>query len=91
MTEDLESLRELRHVLVRLGARQVGAYWASGPRVFASNLGGGVAAGAAASILAAVLLGFDAHRGANSFLYHALHSAQTIIATIQAQIEKELR
>lgn len=90
MTDQLKSLRELRHVLERLGARHAARYWSTAPLVFTSNLLGGVATGAAASIIAAVLLALDAHRGADSFLYHALQSAAAIIATIRALIDKEL-
>jgi hypothetical protein len=91
VTDQLESLRELRHVLVRLGARQAGRYWSAAPLVFASNLLGGAAAGAAASIIAAVLLAFDAHRGSDSFLYHALQSTAAIVNTIRVLIDKEVR
>jgi hypothetical protein len=90
VTEQLESLRELRHVLARLGAQQAGRYWSAAPLVFASNLLGGAAAGAVASLIAAVLLALDAHRGADSLLYHTLQSVAAIIATIQAQIRQEL-
>lgn len=90
MSENLESLRELRQVLARLGARQAGRYWSNGFLVFCSNLAGGAAAGAAASVVAAVLLGLDAHRGQNSLLYHALRGAQAIVATIETQMQREL-
>jgi hypothetical protein len=58
--------------------------------VFASNLFGGAATGAAASIVAAVVLGLDVHRGENSLMLHALRVAQTVIRTIQAVIAQEL-
>jgi hypothetical protein len=90
VTEQLESLRELRHVLVRLGTRQAARYWSAAPLVFANNLLGGAVAGAAASIIAAVLLALDAHRGADSLLYHALQSVAAVIAAVQALIDREL-
>jgi hypothetical protein len=91
VTDQLASLRELRHILMRLGAQQTGRYWSAASLVFASNLLGGVAAGAVASIVAAAVLAFDAHRGADSLLYHAAQNVAAIIASIQAQIHKELR
>ncbi len=90
MTENLESLRKLRQVLMRLGARQTGRYWSNAFSVFLSNVLGGAAAGAAAFILAAILLGLDIHRGENSVLYHAVRAVQTIIETIRTQIQQEL-
>jgi hypothetical protein len=81
----------MRHILVRLGAGQSGRYWSSTWRVFARNLLGGVVAGATAFIIAAALLGLDLHRGQDSFMYHAARVTQTIIATIQTQINQELR
>ncbi len=90
MSEQLDHLRALRHALVRLGAGPAGRYWSNAWRVFASNLLGGLVTGAAASILAALILGFDAHRGQDSFVYRALSDAQTIVRTIQAQVDREL-
>lgn len=90
MNAQLEQLRTLRHILTRLGANQAARYWANPLRVFTSNLWGGAIAGAAASLLAAVIVGIDAHRGHNSFSYNVLRDAQTIIVTIQELIRREL-
>jgi hypothetical protein len=86
----LERVRTLRHILTRLGARQAASYWSNPLRVFASNLWGGAVAGALASMVAALILGIDAHRGQDSFSYQVLRDAQTVIATIQEQIRREL-
>ncbi len=90
MNEQLEQARTLRHILARLGARQAASYWASPLRVFISNFWGGAVAGVAASVVAAIILGFDMHRGQNSFSYEVLRDAQTVIATIEQQIHEEL-
>lgn len=86
----LEELRRLRLVLTRLGARAASRYWGSATRVFWANLSAGIVVGALASIAGAILLTFDAHRGADSYLYRALDELQTVITTIQAQIDREL-
>lgn len=90
MNDQLHSLQELRHALVRLGAGPAGRYWSNAWRVFASNLLGGIAAGAAASVLAALILGIDAHRGQDSFVYRAVSDLQTVVRTIQALVQREL-
>ncbi len=90
MTTLLAQLQELRFILVRLAAGQAGRYWNSGWRIFVSNFIAGTVVGAAASVLAALLLSIDAHRGADSLVYHAVDGAQTIVRTIQSQIEREL-
>jgi hypothetical protein len=90
MSEPVQRLRDLRRVLTRLAVRPTVRYWRSDWRVFASNFIGGAFVGAAASVFAAVLLGIDAHRGADSFAYHALTDAQTVVRTIEADIEREL-
>ncbi|HEV2878848.1 MAG TPA: hypothetical protein VGW96_04620 [Candidatus Eremiobacteraceae bacterium] len=90
MIESLQSLRTLRHILVRLGAGPTGGYWSSSWRIFASNLFGGIMAGAVASIFAAVILGIDLHRGKESFLYQVVSVMQTIIVAIQTLINREL-
>ena len=90
MTTPLENLRELRLILVRLGTGPAGRYWNSGWRVFTSNLLAGAIVGAAASVLTALLLESDAHRGADSFLYRMLDGFQTVVRAIQAQIDREL-
>lgn len=91
MIDTLQSLRELRQVLQRLGAQRVARYWANDSAVFASNFMGGTAAGAAAFIVAAVLLGLDIHRGENSFIVHGLRAVQTIVTTLRAMMEQELQ
>ncbi|MBV8204035.1 MAG: hypothetical protein JOY87_04655 [Candidatus Eremiobacteraeota bacterium] len=90
MNEPLQSLRVLHRVLTRLGARPAGRYWRSDWRVFTSNLVAGAVVGAAASIVAAVLLSVDARRGADSFAYRLLADAQEIVSAIQTQIDREL-
>jgi hypothetical protein len=90
VSDQLNRLQQLRHTLVRLGAGPAGRYWSNAWRVFASNLMGGIAAGAAASVLAALILGIDAHRGQDSFVYSALSDLQTVVRTIQALVEREL-
>ena len=90
MSEPLQRLRDLRHVLTRLGTRPAARYWRSDWRVFTSNFLAGTLVGAAASLLAAVLLSIDARRGADSFAYRALAGAQQVVTVIQAQIDREL-
>lgn len=90
MIDTLESLRELRHVLQRLGARQAGRFWSNDSLVFLSNFGGGTAAGAVAFVIAAVLLGLDIHRGENSAVVHLVRAAQTIVLAIRAMVQEEL-
>jgi len=90
MSEPLRSLRVLRQILTRLGTRPAGRYWRSDWRVFTSNLLAGTFVGAAASVLAAVLLSIDARRGANSFAYRLLADAQWVVSAIQTQIDREL-
>ena len=90
MSTDFQRVRDLRHVLIRLGAGPSGRFWSSGWRVFASNLLGGMIAGAAASIFAAFLLGLDLHRGRDSLLYHAVRIAQAAIIAIKTIIIREL-
>ncbi len=91
MIDALQSLRELRHVLVRLGAQRVARYWSNESAVFASNFVGGAAAGAAAFIVAAVLLGLDIHRGENSMIVHALRALQTVVRIFRTMVEQELQ
>jgi hypothetical protein len=86
----LEELRRLRLVLTRLGARAASRYWGSATRVFSTNLIAGIVVGALASIAGAVLVAIDAHRGADSYLYRALDELQTVVTTIQAQMDREL-
>ena len=90
MTDSLESLRELRHLLQRLGAQQAARFWSSASLVFASNFAGGTATGAGAFILAGVLLGLDIHRGENSAVVHVVRAVQSIIVTIRGMVEQEL-
>lgn len=91
MIDTLKSLHELRQVLLRLGAQRVARYWSNDSAVFASNFVGGAAAGAAAFIVAAVLLGIDIHRGENSMIVHALRALQTIVMTLRSMVEQELQ
>jgi site-specific recombinase len=90
VNEQLEQARTLRHILTRLGVRQAASYWANPLRVFISNFWGGAVAGVAASVVAAIILGIDLHRGQNSVSYEVLRDTQTIIATIEEQIHEEL-
>jgi hypothetical protein len=89
--DSLHSLRELRHVLQRLGTAQVARFWSNQPMVFLSNLLGGTATGAVAFIVAAIILGLDINRGENSTVVHLVHALQTIAATFRTLFERELR
>jgi hypothetical protein len=91
VNDQLTFLRELRHVLLRLGARPTARYWANGSLVFVSNLLGGAAAGAVAFICAAILLSFDLHRGPDSLFVHVVRALQTIAQTLRAMVAQELR
>jgi len=91
VTETLNRLRELRHLLQRLGVQPTARYWSNESRVFMSNLFGGAVAGAVAFIAAALLLGLDLKRGGNSFALHVLQGLQTIIIAMRQAIEQELR
>ena len=91
MSETLERLRELRHVLHWLGAQRVALFWSNDSAVFASNFMGGTAAGAAAFIVAAVVLGLDIHRGENSVIVHALRALQTFVLLLRGMVEQELQ
>jgi hypothetical protein len=91
VNETLGRLRELRHVLQRLGAQSVARYWSNESMVFASNFFGGAAAGAVAFVFAAVILGLDLKRGESSFALHLLRALQTMVITLRQMIEQELR
>jgi hypothetical protein len=88
---DAERIRDLKTILLRIGVRPAARYYASAFRIFAGNFVGGAVVGAAATLIGFAVLGLDAHRGSDSALYHVLHAAQTVIQTVQHQIEQELR
>ena len=90
MQQQLERVKELKLVLMRLGARPAARYYASPVRVFLVNGVGGAVAGAALSLLGALLLLIDARRGADSALFHVLHAIGMTIQAIRAMIEREL-
>ena len=90
MSTSFQRVRELRHILVRLGAGPSGRFWSSSWRVFASNVFGGAIAGAIASMFAAILLGLDLHRGRDSLLYHAVRISQTVILAVATLINRDL-
>ncbi len=91
MADTLESVRQLRMVLVRLGARPAARYWSNPLHIFAGNFAGGAIAGVAASIIAAAILGFDAHRaGTHSTLFHFLRMFQAFLETVRMRIEQEM-
>lgn len=91
MSSDFERLRDLRTVLVRLGARPVASYWASPFKVFASNFFGGTVAGAIVLMLAAVFVGLDVHRGRASFAIHVIHAVQLVATAIRTLTERSFR
>jgi len=91
MRQARDDARVLKDLLLRLGVRPAARYWASPVRIFVGNLFGGAIAGAALSLLGALLLLIDARRGADSALYHTLHVIGTVIQTIRVQIANELR
>jgi hypothetical protein len=91
VNETLLHLRELRHVLQRLGTRSVARYWANESLVFTSNFFGGTAAGAAAFVFAALLLGLDLNRGESSFVLHFLRALQTMVIAVRQLVEQQLR
>jgi hypothetical protein len=90
VSTSFQRVRELRHILVRLGAGPSGRFWSSSWRIFASNLFGGAIAGAVASIFAAILLGVDLQRGRDSLIYHAVRILQTIVLAVQTLVNREL-
>ena len=87
----LEDAKQLKEILLRLGVRPAARYWTSPIHIFLGNMAGGAVAGAALSLLGALLLLVDARRGADSALYHTLHIIGTVIQTIRVQIANELR
>lgn len=91
MNRSFQRVRELRHVLVRLGAGPSGRFWSNSWQVFASNLFGGAIAGAIASIFAAILLGLDLQRGRDSLLVHAVRILQILVLAIQTFVNRELQ
>lgn len=91
MNETLDRLRELRHVLQRLGTQSAGRYWSNESLVFANNFLGGAIAGALAFVFAALILGLDLKRGENSFALHLLQALQTMTLAVRDLIEQELR
>ena len=91
MSDTLHDLRQLRMILLRIGTARAGRYWSSAMRVFSSNMLGGVAAGAVASIFAAIIVGLDLHRGHDALVYRVVSDLKTLIVTIQTQIDRELR
>ena len=90
MSTSFQRVRELRHILVRLGAGPSGRFWSNSWHVFASNVFGGAITGAIASIFAAILLGLDLHRGRDSLLYHAARILQTVVLAVQTIVNREL-
>ena len=90
MSTSFQRVRELRNILVRLGAGPSGRFWSNSWQVFASNMFGGVIAGAVASILAAILLGLDLQRGRDSLLVHAARILQIVILAVQTLVNREL-
>lgn len=91
MNTSFQRVRDLRHILVRLGAGPSGRFWSNGWQVFASNMVGGAITGAIASIFAAVLLGLDLQRGRDSLLYHAARILQMLVLAIQTFVNRELQ
>lgn len=91
MNQTLARLEQLRYVLLRLGVRQAGRFWANEPRVFASNLLGGAVTGAIAFIIGAFLLGIDVRRGENSLLVHFVRAIQGIVDVFRTMFERELQ
>lgn len=90
MQERAQAIHTLKNVLLRIGVRPAARYYSSAARIFAGNFAGGAVVGAAASLLGFAVLGFDAHRGSNSALYHFLRAAFTVVQTIRTQIEHGL-
>jgi hypothetical protein len=85
-----QRVRELRHILVRLGAGPSGRYWSNAWQVFANNVIGGAITGVIASVFAAVLLGLDLQRGRDSLLYHAIRILQALVLAVQTFVNREL-
>jgi len=90
VSTSFQRVRELRNILVRLGAGPSGRFWSNSWRVFASNMFGGVIAGAVASIFAAILLGLDLQRGRDSLLVHAARILQVVVLAVQTLVNREL-
>lgn len=91
MSSELDRVRALRHILVRVGARQASRYWSNPFAVLFSNFVGGTIAGAAALIFAALIVGIDLHRGENSVMVHLLRAVQTVAGLVRNLMERELR
>jgi hypothetical protein len=91
VNETLERLRELRHVLQRLGTQSAARYWSNESLVFANNFLGGAIAGVIAFVFAALILGLDLKRGENSFAIHLLRALQIMVQAVRQVMEQELR
>ncbi|MDQ6779690.1 MAG: hypothetical protein M3Z37_00840 [Candidatus Eremiobacteraeota bacterium] len=81
-----QRVRELKNVLLRLGARRAAGYYASPLRIFAGNFAGGAIVGALATLLGFAVLGLGARHGAQSVLYHIVQVALAWVDAMSDQL-----
>lgn len=83
-----QRVRDLKNVLLRLGARPAAGYYASPLRIFVGNFAGGAAVGALATLLGFAVLGLGARHGSQSALYHLVQLAIAWVDAIGEQITR---
>ena len=86
-----QQIRDLKNVLLRLGARPAARYYASPLRIFAGNFLGGAVVGAAATLLGFAVLGLDARHGSHSAAYHVIQAALQWVNAARQRLEQGLR